>query len=190
MKKIILTACLLFFSVNISFAAFFVEGRGEYMSTGEFKPVMGFGAGLGIGITDDINVIARFYQTENTEHANLTNETNYEIMAFTAGVEYIPPISFLEEYRIFWKNSISLGRTDLSYEKKDAPLKDLDTVGIIACFRTGLQYNLTQRISPFFDIGYYKSYFADYSDLKLTGWQTTVGVRVHIFGIKDYDDGY
>lgn len=183
---------IFFISISSSFAAFFVEGQGNYMATGEFKPVTGFELGLGFGLTDDVNFLIRGAVAENTENSGLINETRYEYSYATGGIEYIPPITLLEKYRIYWKNSINVGMSEASFEMtKVVPSLDDKETGVITLFRTGLQFNFTQVISPYFDLGYHKFFpIKAGSKLNIKGWQMDVGVRFYVFGSRDYDTGY
>ena len=191
MKKLFFIISIFFISISTSYAVFFIDGQGDYMATGEFKPVTGFTAGIGFGLTDDVNILIRSSFATNTENADLADEIKYEYSALaTCGIEYVPPVDFFEEYRILWKSSIHLGASEFRLEGESIEDEDLGP-SLLASFHTGLQYNFTQIISPYFDLGYHKSFYKSGStDVSIKGWQVAVGIRFYIFGSRDFNNGY
>jgi len=191
LKKLFFIVCIFFISITSSFAVFFIDGQGDYISTGEFKPVTGYGLGIGFGLTDDVNFLLRCSTASNTEYKGKTYELNYDYTALTGGIEYIPGISLLDQFRIQWKNSLNTGVSMLEYDDKSTILDEGSELGFIVSFKTGLQFNFTQTIAPYFDLGYHKSFYSSAdSDVSIAGWQVAVGVRFYILGSRDYDTGY
>lgn len=190
MKKIFFIVSIIFLSVTSSFAVFFIDGQGDYMATGDFKPVTGYGLAVGFGITNDVNFLIRGSMAETTENVNLFNETRYSYSFVTGGLEYIPPIPVLEKYRIFWKNSVNIGASEFRYEQDNSMMGENKETGLYTSFKTGIQYNFTQIIAPYFDLGYHKSFYSDNEDLSIGGWQMALGIRIYIGGSRDYDNGY
>jgi hypothetical protein len=163
--------------------------QGNYISTGDFEPVTGFGGGLGFGITDDVNLLLRGSMSQGIENENLINEVRYDYLFATLGVEYIPPIPIFEKYRIYWKNAFNVGLSEFEVSFDNGPDESAGP-GLITSFHTGLQYNFTQIIAPYFDLGYHKSFYDSRDDVSIKGLQVAVGVRFYIFGLKDYEQGY
>jgi len=190
LKKLFFIVSIFFLSVTSSFAVFFVDAQGDYMSTTKYQPVTGFAAGIGFSLADDVNFLFRCAMAENTEHANLPEEIRYNYSAAAAGIEYIPPIGLLENYRLYWKNAVCVGVSEFEIKGNGSTTKDKTAgPGPIVSFQTGLQYNFTQVLSPYFDLGYHKSIYAS-TDPSIHGWQVAVGIRFYIAGSRDYDAGY
>jgi hypothetical protein len=189
LKKLLFIICIFFLSITSSFAVFFIDGQGDYIATGESDPAVGFGLGIGFGLTDDVNFLIRCSAAEVTEDKDTIKETNYSYSFATGGIEYIPSIAALDQYRISWKNSLSIGASMFEVDQRDLN-KEESEMGVIASLKTGLQFNFTQTVAPYFDLGYHKSFYSSTSDLSVTGWQVAFGVRFFIFGNKDYDTGY
>ena len=187
MKKLFFIVSIFFLSVTSSFAVFFAEGEGGYMTTGKYDPVTGFGGGIGVGLTDDINIIIRAFKADYT-NADDTIRTDY--FAVTGGIEYIPPVAGLEQLRVYWKNSLNIGMADFMYEDDTDSTKKREGKGIMVSFKTGLQYNFTQIVSPYFDFGFHKSFYSKQDDISEAGWQIDLGVRFYAFGSRDYESGY
>ena len=159
------------------------------MATGELEPVTGWGAGIGFGLTEDVNFLLKCSISETTEHKGTPAELQYEYRYAAVGIEYIPPIVILEEYRIYWKNAINIGASEFNvsfFDGKD----DGVGLGVYTSFNTGLQYNLTQVIAPYFDLGYHKSFYDSTKDVSITGYQVSLGVRFYLLGNRDYEAGY
>lgn len=189
MKKLFLIVFIFFISITSSFAVFFIDGQGNSMATSELDPVSGWAVGIGFGITDDVNFLLRASASEAIEDKGLAGELKYEYSYAAVGIEYIPPIQILEKYRIYWKNAVNIGTS--MFEVSFANGED-DGVGpgVYTSFHTGLQYNFTQVIAPYIDLGYHKSFYDSTKDISIKGYQVALGVRFYIFGSRDYEKGY
>ena len=190
MKKLFFVISIFFLSITSSFAVFFVEAQGDYISLGEFDPVSGGAAGLGFSFTDDLNFLIKFSTASNTEKEGEIDELKIKYTSLTGGIEYIPPIAELEAYRIYWKNSLNVGASIIEGEQPELDGGEHTEDGYILSFWTGLQFNLTQTISPYFSLGYQKSFYSSGADLSVKGWQAAFGVRFYICGSRDYEAGY
>ena len=163
------------------------------MSTGDYIPVMGFGAGLGFSLNENINFILNgTYALATEKDDDSINKKKYEYKSYTGGIEYIPPLEIFESNKIYWKNSISAGASDFKLEGKTGGIVINDhQSGVIALFKTGMQYNFTQVLSPFFNIGYHKTFFnTAKTSMSIGGWEVDFGVRLYLFGNRDYESGY
>jgi hypothetical protein len=189
LKKLLLIVFIFFISITSSFAAFFIDGQGNYIATGELDPVTGWAAGIGFGLTDDVNFLVRASISETTENKDLATEMNYEYAYAAAGIEYIPPIPIFEKYRVYWKNAVNIGASMFEVSSKDGE-DDGVGPGVYTSFHTGLQYNFTQIIAPYIDLGYHKSFYDSSKDVSIKGYQVALGVRFYIFGNRDYEQGF
>lgn len=191
LKKLIIIVLIIFSGITSSFAVFFVDGQGFYAATGDYEPVSGFGIGIGLSLTDDINFLIKGITGSNTENKDKTDELSYDYNIVTGGIEYIPPIDILNRYRLYWKNSLNLGWAEFKSEMPEVNDSDKSDMGFHLSFWTGLQFNFTQYIAPFIDLGYHKTFFSvSNSDLSISGWQAAFGVRFYIGGSRDYSTGY
>ncbi len=189
MKKLFLIVFIFFVSITSSFAAFFIDGQGNYIATGELDPVIGFGGGVGFGLSDDVNLLFRCSLSTNTENAGLINEIRYEYSFAAIGIEFIPKIALLEQYRLYWKNSVNVGASEFEVDS-DFGDKQKFGPGIFTSFHTGLQFNYTQIVAPYFDLGYHKSFYDSTENISIKGFYAAVGVRFYVFGNKDQNAEY
>lgn len=191
MKKLIITLFIILCGITSSYAVFFIDGQGFYAATGDFDPVSGYGGGLGFSLTDDVNFLIKGGVESNTEKKDTINELTYDYNFVTGGLEYVPSIDLLNRYRLYWKSSLNFGWAMFKSEMPEVDDSDKSDMGFHVSFWTGLQFNFTQYIAPFIDLGYHKTFFtAGSSDLSITGWQAAFGVRFYIGGSRDYYAGY
>lgn len=189
MKKIFAAIIFVFICYTSSFAAFFIDGYGANIDAGDLKNQTGLGFALGFGITPNINFKFASTMTDYTENANKPDEINYEHLTFLGGIEFIPYFPQLEAYRIQWRSSLLVGAGKSSVELKTG--EEVSDMGTVISFWTGLQYDLTQTISPYLEIGYHKaSYTHDFEKASVGGYQIAIGVRFYVFGNKDYTSEY
>lgn len=163
------------------------------MSTGDFSSVIGYESGFGFDLNENLNLLFKSSRSYRTEHStDPLNKIKYNYTFAALGVEYIPPLPVLDLYRVFWKSSLSLGGSQFEIKGNCNGVNCEDKqIGIYTAFRTGLQYNFTQIISPFFDLGYYNTFYnTAKTDLKISGWQFDFGVRFYLSGSRDYEVGY
>lgn len=189
MKKLLAIVLFLFLSVTNSFAAFFIDGLGAYVNAGDLENQTGGGIGLGFDINPNLNFLFRTVYTTVTKDRNTTNEATYDHVSALAGVEYVPRIQALSDYRLSWKTSILAGMSNSEVDVKAAD--SASDMGFACALWTGLQYDLTQIISPFIDLGYHTSFYSDkLKDASVKGYQIAVGIRFYINGSRDYTGDY
>jgi len=175
---------------SASFANFYVDLMGAMVNTDDLENQTGLGLGLGYGLNDEIDLYFRSTYTEATDDPNTPLEINYEHMTFMAGIAYTPIIPVLNRFRISWKNTFLAG-----YSMSDVDLKDfgesVSDSGLALAFWTGLKYDATQMIAPFFDIGYHKSFYQNkMEDISVQGFQFAFGIRFYLTNTKKYSTGY
>lgn len=183
MKKIVLTAIISFFAISSAWANIFVDACGIYNQTGDAETQMGLSGSIGMSITQDFNAFFRYYTTGMTKDADTLDEVSHSQQAFLGGVEYAYRFS---NYPIFWKSSIALGSVSTKTEWDDTV--DPDHVdkkesGMAAGIYTGVEYVLSQRVSPFIEAGYLTTFYEkDYEKDTIAGVQVYAGVRVTVWG--------
>ena len=183
-------------SITPSFAdigPFSVDVFGAYVDAGDLKKQLGFGGGLGLGITDTVSVQFRFTASEKTENANKYYEEHYKHNTILLGVEYVPVIPFLERYHLSWNTSLFLGMSSSEYDYTTvAWIEDHgQDDGFSGLICTGPHFNLTQYVSFFAEIGFHYSYFSgELQDESVYGIQAIAGARCTLFGCRDYAKGY
>lgn len=193
MKKLFFIIAIFFLSITTSFAIFFIEGQGNYTTTSESDPILGVGTAFGFDLTDDINLLVSAASGEVTQHRNKTNEVNYEFEYAAIGIEFIPQIAVLDKYRLNWRNSVNIGASRFNTEHDNYLYESGDgsEMGTYVGLKTGMQFNFTQCIAPYFDLNFHKT-FPWSTDPKVTvqGWQAALGIRLYFGGSRDYDTGY
>jgi hypothetical protein len=163
---------------------------GARVNADDLENQTGFGLGLGYGLNEEIGLYFRSTLTEATENANLATEINYGHTTVMAGVVYTPVLPILERFRLSWKNTFLVGYSMSEVEIKEVN-EDVNDSGIAASFWTGLQFDATQMISPFFEMGYHKSFYENkMEDISVQGMQFALGVRFYITNTKKYSEGY
>ena len=198
MKKLFFIISIMFISITPSFAdigPLTIDLFGAYVDAGDLKSQMGYGGGLGLGITDTVSLRFRVVNTEVTKNANEYNETNFEHMTMQLGFEYVPVIPILEKYQLSWNTSIFLGMSSSHYEYYDAAAWPhnfkLEDDGYTVSILTGPHFDLTQYISFFLEIGYHYGYYSgELQDKSILGFQAILGARCTLFGSRDYAEGY
>ena len=191
MKKIIIMVFIILSGITSSYAVFFIDGQYSQAATGDYEYVSGGAFGLGFSLTDDINFLVKASIETNTENKGALDELKYELARATGGIEYIPSFDILDEYRVYWRTSLNLGAAEFESDMPEIKDSDETDIGVHLSFWTGLQFNFTQNIAPFFDIGYHKTFFTlGDSDLAISGWQMAFGVRFYIGGSRDYNTGF
>jgi hypothetical protein len=163
---------------------------GAKVDTDDLESQTGFGLGLGYGLNETIDLYFRSTITESTENTNLATEINYEHTTVMAGVVFTPVLPVLERFRLSWKNTFLVGysMSDVEFNETN---NEVDDSGIAASFWTGLQFDATQMISPFFEMGYHKSFYENkMEDISVKGFQFALGARFFLANTKKYSEGY
>lgn len=198
MKKIFLT--IIYLSLIILptelFANFFIEPSFIYMknwSKGEEPTYSSEGSsndyggllGLGGDVHRDVNIIGRAgYVVGKGEYdispGGQTVKGELTHIAFFAGCEYVPFFPILFNNGIKWKISLYTGFIMSESEGTDGSNHQED-MGLSLSFQTGLEFMVTQRISPYFEIGYQKGfYFDEWKDYDMNQLVVLFGLRIHV----------
>lgn len=191
MKRIIITALIMFSSTTIAMANLYVDGMFILNDTGDTKNQSGFGLKIATSIREDINIFIRQTYTTTTEDPNTINETEYmQIQGFLGG-EYL---YFIQQFPVAISLSAGVGvsRTEVQPKEDFSGIKELGETGIGYGFWLGTQWLLTQWVAPFIEVGYSKSiYTTDFKNASIGGLQFLLGVRFTLWGKnKSLSDDY
>lgn len=190
MKRLLFILLIIIGFSSASFANFYADLMGVMITGDDVDNQAGFGLGFGYALNQNIDLCLRGTYSMSTDHANLPNEINYEHITLMAGAAYIPNLSFLDRFRLSWKNTLLLGYSRSEVNNK-LIYKDISCQGFAFAVLTGIQYSATQIISPFFDIGYHKSFYnGQLNELSVHGFQFDLGVRFYFGHSRKYDTGY
>ncbi|HPR38109.1 MAG TPA: hypothetical protein PLT13_10985 [Spirochaetota bacterium] len=191
MKKVLAIILFIFISTADSFAVIFVDAFGANVDAGDLENQIGFGLGLGFDINSDLNFILRTAMTSVTEDKDKTTETEYDHFTALAGIEYVPQIPALRNFKMSWKNSFLIGMSNSEVSVENVQDGEVSDMGVACAFWTGLQYDLTQVISPFIDLGYHSSFYQNkMEDASVRGYQVAFGIRFYLTGSRDYTGDY
>ncbi|HOP29333.1 MAG TPA: hypothetical protein P5120_05575 [Spirochaetota bacterium] len=191
MKKVLAIILFIFISTADSFAVIFVDAFGANVDAGDLENQIGFGLGLGFDINSDLNFILRTAMTSVTEDKDKTTETEYDHFTALAGIEYVPQIPALRNFKMSWKNSFLIGMSNSEVSVENVQDGEVSDMGVACAFWTGLQYDLTQVISPFIDLGYHSSFYQNkMEDASVHGYQVAFGIRFYLTGSRDYTGDY
>ncbi len=193
MKRIILTGMLIFLASTSAFAInnFYIDGFGTSVMNTDARHQFGGGYNLGYNLLDNLNLVHRgiFTSRESTSHPD------YNYKAFYAGAEYI----WYFWDRLGLRSGIFAGMSmvDANWIGSkpawwpDTGNSDIKDSGISLLINTGIQYNITQHIAAFLDIGFHYDIFSkDFEEAAVYGESIMVGVRVTIGKNRRIDDGY
>jgi len=191
LKKVLAIILFIFISTADSFAVIFVDAFGANVDAGDLENQIGFGLGLGFDINSDLNFILRTAMTSVTEDKDKTTETEYDHFTALAGIEYVPQIPALRNFKMSWKNSFLIGMSNSEVSVENVQDGEVSDMGVACAFWTGLQYDLTQVISPFIDLGYHSSFYQNkMEDASVRGYQVAFGIRFYLTGSRDYTGDY
>jgi len=181
-KKIIVMIITVLSSTTIAMANVYVDGLLMINNTGDAKSQSGFGLKIATSIRDDINIFFRQTYSSTTEDPNTINETEYmQIQGFLGG-EYV---FFIQQFPVAITLSAAAGmsRTEVNPKDDFSGIKDLGENGIGYGLWVGTQWLLTQRVTPFIEIGYSKSmYTTDFKNASIGGLQFLAGIRFTVWG--------
>ncbi len=158
---------------------------------GDLGHTYGGGGSLSWSITEEYGFITRTYMTTRDEKrysGGAQVDIRYEYLANLYGMEFYIPGTFLDNYRLKWKNSVCLG---FSNTKVDATGLTVSEWGYAFFLCTGLQYVFYQHFSPFIEAGwYYSSYNDTFREANIQGAQINIGVRYSYDSSKSISSGY
>ncbi len=182
---IIITASLLIFPSRDALSNLYGDFMGVYQDTGDAETQYGFGGLLGLDFSRDISFVAKSLFTEKSKKVdeNITNRYIHNMFIGGLGYGYRIPA-----YRLVWRSSMLLGYSSTEIEVEGYNQND---DGFCFEIATGIQWNATQHISPFIDVGYHQSYYVnELKDASIRGFQTMLGIRIHVFRVKTVDEDY
>ncbi len=176
--------------------AYFNTGLSGVLSGGGDTGEM-YGAGFDFSVSPSsmYGIIYKGYYIVREDEREILGESinfDYSHYAHMGGIEFYIPVSFLEENRIKWKNSLCAGnswtKVSANSSKGEATISDS---GFAMLATTGLQYIMYQHFSPFVDMGYYYSqYNGELRKSNISGYQISCGVRYSFRGSKSISGEY
>jgi hypothetical protein len=194
LKKIIfkitcITAFFLFIPYQDALPNIYADFMGVYNNAGDAEAQYGYGFLAGVDISKDVSFVARGIMTSISENEKEPDEAKYSHKMFMGGIGYgynIPA------YRLVWRSFLLLGYSETDVEERVNYVKSkTDDSGLCVEITTGIQWNATQHVAPFVDIGYHQSYYTgNLQDASIGGFQAMAGIRFYIFNVKSIDEDY
>jgi hypothetical protein len=185
---------------------FYIEGLGNYGDYKDLKKMTGYGAGIGMSITPQINAFFKFYIASGGK----TYEYSQNPYAMTAdfysdNVQYEQKVWMITgDYNIPFRAfplvfvvSGGAGLCDVSYKYDStrltynygpnpaaSPGKDYQEMGIFLGAWGGARYYVSQKLGIYALAGYQMAtgFKEDFADAKISGWQIMMGVTYTFIG--------
>lgn len=194
MKKLLIVLIIFISASSVMAKNFYVDLLGSYTDTTDAEWQIGGGYSLVYDTGSNINLLYRgIFSFRNTTEG-LTTECKYSHMMHVVGVEYIPHIPFLYNYRLIVKATILGGISETGVSVStigSSSSSEISDMGFSFAAYAGLQFIWTQYMSPFVEFGWHQSFYSkELTDSKIYGIQANIGIRVSIFGNKSIDEGY
>lgn len=179
MKRFGIVLSLLLIAGAPAFANIYVDGFGAYTQTGDLKNQLGPGLDLAVDVNRNFNIFYRGGYNFKTVNPNKPDEVKYEYVINLLGVQYMYGIKDLPAY---WTVSGAMGMSMANVREKSTG-KDMGDKGYCIALWTGVLYHATQKISPFLEVGYHKSFFeGDFKKYSIGGFQVLLGIRYAAWG--------
>jgi len=199
--KRILFICMMCIAVSAPcFAYVNLDAYGVYTGMDTGKDQLGGGGAIGFSVAGDLSVLYRGMYTVASQRSTFFKVKRYDHMMQLAGLEYVWEIPFVH---IGWRSSFMAGyshtRLDVTDRVYDffrsrllftiapsalalTPLREarrLVDSGPALAFWTGFQLDFITYLSPFVDIGIYKSFYAgDLKSRNIIGFHCMLGLRL------------
>jgi hypothetical protein len=177
----------------------YIDGYGAMVGNNDAESQYGGGFLLGYNVTGELSFVYRNYFTSTSK--KLEGEfKDYSYDAHLVGVEYLKSFG-----RLGWRSQALVGYTsvDFPYVYNTGVYDNYSESGLGLFVETGLQYDLTQHISPFVTVGYhYDMYSKEYptwntatlseedNSVKINGLVFNIGVRFVIGENRSIDSDY
>ncbi len=203
MKRVLVILLFLFIASAPAFAInnIYIDAYGAMVGNNDAKSQYGGGVLLGYNVTGGLSFVYRNYFTTASEKLE-GKFRDYSYDAHLLGAEYLKSFG-----RFGWRSQALVGYTsvDIPYVYHTVvplEIRNYDDSGFGVFVETGLQYNLTQHISPFVTGGYHYDMYskeyqttADYvnfkdNSVKVNGLVFNFGVRFVIGENRSIDGDY
>lgn len=178
-KKIIVSLFIILSAITTIQAKMHFEASLNYTDAGDLKKQNGFGAGLGFDLMPDLIIYLK------TKYGIASEKNGDEKYTHLMSFGVVEKNFRIQNYPIYWFVSVGLGYTKSNVNIENDATQDIDQSdnGIGYGFWVGGRYHLTQRVSPFIDLGYHKAIYAnDFEDADVSGYQLNFGVTFSFFG--------
>lgn len=176
---------ILVLSSSLASANVYLDVIGTYTRTDDIWDQFGGGGALGIDVTGNVSFFFRSMYSTRTLHPKADNEESY---SHITGLFVVQHKLQLMNLPLFWTASLGLGasRSEVHYEileNTPGAESEISDLGPAAAFWTGILYVWTQHLSPFFEVGYHRSFYnQDFDEKDVEGVQVFVGIRFTFFG--------
>lgn len=177
---------VLFASANL-FANVYLTGGVEYTTLDDMKNQIGFNAGLGFNITNNL-LLDYFYSSGQKDETKVTATEDYERVYshefHFINLRYLYPLT---KYQLRLGGSAGAGMASVKYHYDNKYINgssiDEDGDGLVYGMWFDAIYDVTQRISLFSKIGYVDTILGKpYIDSSIKGMDFKFGVAFSIWG--------
>jgi hypothetical protein len=192
-KRIIIGISFVLLFSATAMASMFIDSYATFLGAGDAKYQYGGGAALGFTLNDRFNILYRGMYTLYNKNATNFNpiKKEYNHMMHILGAEYVYHI---DRFHLDWRSSLMAGfsKTTMDQVPRGGGLStNLDDMGVAIALWTGIQFNATQNIAPFFDFGFHKSFFtSSLSHKNIWGINMMAGIRFYLGSHRNIDDRY
>ena len=193
-KIIYINLIFLAFTIN-AYSNFNTELSGIIAGGGDTGTMYGAGIDFSFSLDRLYALMYKGYITvrdDKKDSAGTDIDLEYRQMAQMIGIEFYIPVSFLNENRLLWKNSICAGYSWTEVSASDSSNKaTVSDSGLTTLVSTGLQYVWEQHYSPFIDVAYYYSKNnGELSGSNISGYQVYAGIRYSFGSSKPISGEY
>jgi hypothetical protein len=204
-KRIILFAFLVMTIIpGIAYANnFYIEGLGNYGDYKDLKKMTGYGAGIGMSITPQINAFFKFYMASGGKTSQYYYGTPGASDLYKDNYKYEQKVWMVTgDYNIPFRSipmvfvlSGGAGLCDVSakydseklittYGNPVNPNSDYQENGIFLGAWVGARYYISQKLGVYALAGYQMAtgFKGDFNGAKINGWQLMMGVTYTFIG--------
>jgi long-subunit fatty acid transport protein len=155
---------------------FYFDVGGTLLQNKDAKFNYGAAWGFGYNLVDKFNIVYHgafaFAKTDPGE----TTEFSAQYISQGLGLEYV----WYLWKRLGWRSSLLIGVVMLDISEPNLTvLEDYNSLGVGMGLNTGVQWDVTQHVTPFFDVGFHYDYM--FSKREYTA--TTALQQVNVYGI-------
>lgn len=162
----------------------------SYGSFGKADSMLGYGTGVGVSVTPEVSVYAKFFMTSgtklNSEEVKIKETETKNIYALA---EYSYSLGFVP---VAITGSGGIGMSDVGIRDKvestagNWTWSEKKEKGVYCALFGGARFFLTQYISCFANIGYQKvtAFQDDLRNVNISGYQLTAGFTITVWGVN------
>ncbi len=173
LKKIIFPMLLFLIFINYSYANMYGDAIAHYTDNGDADKMSGFGFGLGLDMMPEVTFFIKSKYGVFSDYGGDIKNTNLTVLGIVEKNYQI------KNYPVFGTIALGIGYSETNISRKYDTLPDVDASdrGVGYGGWLGIRYHLSQFVSPYFNIGYQKSYYqGDLENADIGGKQFNLGV--------------